>query len=256
MACRWAILGVVVCCAGLLPAVAAARALAAEEYTFQVTSTADAHDAAPGQPLCATNTSTCTLRAAVEAASAFPAGTVITVDIPAGTYDLTLGSLDAGANTIIFDGAGAASARIDARGDSRILQVKSAASVTIRGLTLAGGNADGYGGAVLNAGQLTVVHSDFSDDTATSGGALANAGGSMRILDSDFTGDNDGGGYGGGAIQNGGISDLPGSVSVTDSMFARDWAGGDGGAILNGQNGQPPTSDAARRVSRSLRSLK
>jgi CSLREA domain-containing protein len=253
---REVILSVVVCCAGLLPAVTTAHALAADEYTFHVTSTADAHDAEPGEPICATGTGTCTLRAAVEAASALPSGTTVTVEIPAGTYDLTLGSLDARANTVILNGAGAASALIDARGRSRILQVMPAASVTIRGLTLTGGSVAGYGGAVLNAGQLLVAHSDFRDDTAASGGALSNAGGSTRILDSDFTGDNDGGGYGGGAIQNGGISNLPGSVSVTDSVFAHDWAGGNGGAILNGQNGQPPAAGAARRVSRSLAALR
>jgi predicted outer membrane repeat protein len=247
---RVVILAAVIGCWALLPANAAGHTVTARDYTFNVTSTADAHDAYQGEPVCATRTRTCTLRAAVEAASALAAGAVVTVHVPAGIYDLTLGSLDAGANVIILDGASAASTVISARSASRVLKVAPAASVTIDRLTLTRGNAGGgVGGAVLNDGQLLVVRSDFRDDSADSGGALSNAGGVMRIEDSDFADDNDDSGDGGGAIQNGGIADLPGSVSVTGSTFSHDQAGADGGAILNGQNGQPPGPDA--RASRS-----
>ena len=69
-------------------------------FVFRVDTTADVHDANPGDGLCRTSFGTCTLRAALEEADAFPAGSAITVDVPAGTYDLTLGSLTATANDV------------------------------------------------------------------------------------------------------------------------------------------------------------
>src|SRR6516164_8416253 len=74
--------------------------------TFAVTSTADSHDAHPGNGKCADSAGRCTLRAAVEAANAEPAGTSVSIKVPAGQYPLTLGSLDLTGNTISITGAG------------------------------------------------------------------------------------------------------------------------------------------------------
>src|ERR1700723_24029 len=65
----------------------------AATYSYTVNSTADSHDANPGNGICADSQGRCTLRAAIEAASADPSGSTITITVPAGTYALTLGTL-------------------------------------------------------------------------------------------------------------------------------------------------------------------
>jgi CSLREA domain-containing protein len=238
--------------AAVAPGVASARP--ATSYTYAVNSTADGHDANPGgSAACATTGGACTLRAAVEAASARAAGSDITIDLPAGTYDLSLGSLTVTANRVSIDGAGASSTVIDAGGASRDLAVDTGATVTLRRVAVAGGNAggDGYGGGVLNAGTLVVAYSTVSGDTAASGGGLSNAGGQLTVEYSVVSDDNDGGGYGGGGIQNGGITDLPGTVNVIDTTFSDDTASDDGGAILNGQNGHPDSIRTPAQAPRS-----
>ena len=98
-----AALPVLWCLAAATPATAHSS-----HFVFQVDSTNDAHDANPGDGVCRTSFDTCTLRAALEEGDALPAGSTITVDVPAGTYDLTLGSLEATANTVTVSGAGRA----------------------------------------------------------------------------------------------------------------------------------------------------
>ncbi len=62
--------------------------------SFQVSTTADGHDAHPGDGRCADRAGRCTLRAAVEEAAAQPPGTAVSIGLPAGSYGLRLGSLD------------------------------------------------------------------------------------------------------------------------------------------------------------------
>jgi hypothetical protein len=57
--------------------------------------------------------------------------------------------------------------------------------------------------------------------------------------------DNTAPGYGGGGIQNGGLHNVPGLVTVTDSAITGNSVGDDGGGILNGQNGHPATAHSA-----------
>jgi CSLREA domain-containing protein len=215
-------------------------------FVFRVDSTADAHDANPGDGACDTSTGTCTLRAALEEADALPAGSKVTVDVPAGTYDLSLGSLYATANEVTVAGAGRAVTVVTAKGASRDLFVGAGTTATVEGLMISGGNAgdSGYGGGIESAGTLTVERSVITANTATAGGGLANAGGTMVVTDSQVSG-NSGVNYGGGGINNGGILNAPGTVSVSHSTFTHNVSGGDGGAILNGQNGHPATSQAA-----------
>ncbi len=68
--------------------VAVLSAGAAAAATFNVDSTADGVDANPGDGVCATASATCTVRAAVMEANAWPGDDVIM--IPAGTYVLTI----------------------------------------------------------------------------------------------------------------------------------------------------------------------
>src|SRR5215469_14792431 len=105
--------------------------VAAATVTFTVTSTADSHDAHPGNGKCADSAGRCTLRAAVEAANAEPAGTSVAIKVPSGQYLLTLGSLDLTGNTIGIRGAGsgaiagtgAGSTVVQAKGAFRVVSV-------------------------------------------------------------------------------------------------------------------------------------
>jgi len=208
--------------------------------SFEVTTTADAHDAHPGAGRCADRAGRCTLRAAVEEAGARPPGTAVSIVLPAGTYPLTLGSLDFDGGPVSVAGAGARSAVIEATGRFRVLDVGSAATVTLSGVTITGGRpGDGsYGGGVLNTGHLSILSSIVTANRATAGGGVANAGGTLMLSHSSVTG-NHAPVYGGGGIQNGGIGNVAGTVEVTASTVAGNVSGGDGGGILNGQNGHP-----------------
>jgi CSLREA domain-containing protein/uncharacterized repeat protein (TIGR01451 family) len=115
--------------------------------TFTVNTTADG----PGE--CAVAGATCTLRAALTAATegTEPANTVV---VPAGTYDLTEGELNIGifeGGTVQVVGAGARKTIIDAGGTSRVLQSK-AATTEIEGLALTGGAATETGGEYAGDG--------------------------------------------------------------------------------------------------------
>jgi CSLREA domain-containing protein len=212
----------------------------AAAVTFQVNSFNDSHDAHPGDGRCADSVGVCSLRAAIEEASAEPAGTTATILLQAGQYSLTLGSLDFMANTIAVTGAGRFATIVTGPGNFRLAIVRPGAVVTLRGMMLTGGNAgqSGYGGAVLNAGHLTVASAMVTDNSAAAGGGLANSGGSLTVVGSEVS-VNDALFYGGAGIQNGGLRNLPGTVKIVGSTIDANTAGGDGGGILNGQNGHP-----------------
>ncbi len=216
------------------------------KFVFQVDSTTDAHDANPGDGACRTSFDTCTLRAALEEADALPAGSTITVDVPAGAYDLSLGSLEATADTVIVSGAGRAATVVTAGGASRVLFVGAGATVTVDGLTISHGNAgnSGYGGGIESVGILTVDHTVITGNKAAAGGGLANAGGTLTVEHSEISQNTDSG-YGGAGINNGGPRNVPGTVTIEHSTLTDNFGGGDGGAILNGQNGHPATAEAA-----------
>src|SRR5215471_15349528 len=88
-------------------AVAAGRPAA--RLTYEVTTTADTHDAHPGDGRCADSSGQCTLRAAVEEAAAQPPHTAVSITLPAGTYPLILGSLDFDSGPVSVAGAAARS---------------------------------------------------------------------------------------------------------------------------------------------------
>lgn len=231
-----------------------AAPVAAATVTFTVNSTADSHDAHPGNGKCADRAGRCTLRAAVEEASAEPAGTSVTIKVRSGQYLLTLGSLDLTGNTIHITGAGsgaiagtgAGSTVVQAKGAFRVVDVGAAAKATLSQLTITGGNAGntGYGGGVYNAGKLTISLCVVKGNKAVAGGGITNAGGTLTVTGSTVSG-NHAPVYGGGGIQNGGLQNLPGLVTVTDSTVSGNITGGDGGGILNGQNGHPASAHSA-----------
>jgi CSLREA domain-containing protein len=249
---------------GLTAGAAAAHDPPATRLSFTVTTTADAHDTNPGDGRCAASTGQCTLRAAVEEAVAQPRGTAVSITLPAGTYPLTLGSLDFDGGPVSVAGAGARAAVIEATGRFRVLEVGSAATVTLSGVTITGGRPQGarYGGGVLNTGHLQVIDSIVTANMATAGGGIANAGGTVILSRSSVTG-NTAPVYGGGGIQNGGFRNVAGTVEVIASIVTGNVSGGDGGGILNGQNGRPgrpgrpatPVRSACAWIPRCARSM-
>jgi predicted outer membrane repeat protein len=88
-------------------------------------------------------------------------------------------------------GPGADKLTIDANGLSRVFSINSGVQTTISGLTITDGQVTGtnYGGAIRNAGDLTLNSVVVSDNhSAINGGAVYNAVGSkLRVEDSTFT---------------------------------------------------------------------
>ncbi len=74
--------------AAWVPGVAQGQASA---LSFTVNTTADAHDAHPGDGKCADAAGQCTLRAALEEADASPPGGTVSINVPAG-YNLSTDS--------------------------------------------------------------------------------------------------------------------------------------------------------------------
>ena len=96
-----------------------------------------------------------------------------------GVIVLRLGELPIVRDALILDGPGAGALAIDGAGQSRILDVQGAPSAIVSGLTLQNGDAANYrtgGGAIYNAGQLTVTQCVLANNNASffEGGAIYN----------------------------------------------------------------------------------
>ena len=144
-------------------------------------------------------------------------GTIALADIlPDITDDVTISGLGTGVATI--DGSGIAG------GIAPLLT--TSANVTLQFLTFANGtNTAGAGGAIRNTGDLTVNLSDFLNNAAVSGGAIANDGGSLTVFGATFTGNT--------ATGAGGAVFTSGSASFANTTFTDNTAGGAGGAIAS-----------------------
>ncbi len=230
----------------------------ASSLSFTVNTTADAHDAHPGDGKCADTAGQCTLRAALEEADASPPGSTVTITVPAGTYGLTLGSLTAGTATgrlnVTVGGAGAANTVVAATGRFRVLTVAGKGTTgLLENLEVTGGKAgpNSYGGGIYSQGVLTLSHDALTGNTAGAGGGVANAGGTLTVTGSTIT-DNNGGEFGGGGIQNGGPKNVPGTVVVLSSTISGNVTRNEGGGIFSGQNGHPAAAGQAAVAPRRL----
>ena len=172
-----------------LPLVVMARRApaAATVLTFSVTSTADSHDAHPGDGVCADAAGQCTLRAAVEEANAQPAGSALRVTVPAGTYGLTRGTLQLTATTLTLTGAPSSTTIISGNKTSTVLAISSTVRATLSQVTLTGGGnkGSGHGSGIYNAGTLTLTNSTVSGNVG--GGGIYNTG-TMRVTYSTVSG--------------------------------------------------------------------
>jgi large repetitive protein len=165
---------------------------------FVVNSTSDAVDANPGDGICATASSACTVRAAVQEANTLPGADTIT--IPAGTYTIRIatGATDAAFGDIdILDpltiiGAGAASTILDG-GDppigappaalalDRLFEIHpTAGNVSLSRLTIREGWSSANGGGIANTSpgtlRLESVAVTGNDSEVEGGGVFHDAG--------------------------------------------------------------------------------
>jgi hypothetical protein len=210
--------------------------------------------------LCTAAANDCSLRGAVTFANTVP-GT--TINLPAGTYSLTIsgagegfsgnnaiGDLDIRGNNTSIVGAGAGATTIQQTVTARVIEVNpflvAAFNFSISGVTLSGGQENaGVGGGAIISGSVnnttTVTDCVISGNSATGGGTfggggICNTGGNLNISGTTFSGNSTSGS--GGAISYS-AGDLlgrasVGSMTVTSSSFSSNTAqsvAAGGGAI-------------------------
>ncbi len=232
--------------------VAPAFAIAASVLT--VDTTVDAHEAGAAPPgTCSAAApaveGTCSLRAAIETANL--AGTAFTINVPNGSYPLSLGQL------VITDAAGVSiigglsqSTIIDGSGQAdRVLQLSgSGAQAQLSNLTLTGGTAPtgtgaidpGWGGGIsvyTTNGSLVLNNVSVVGNSASMGGGGIDNFGRLWATDtsmtSNFVTDTNDTWSGGGGLDN----EDTGSASLTNTFFldnSIDGTGGGNGSMASG----------------------
>lgn len=190
------------------------------------------------------------LRQAILDANAAGGADVIEFNSPtAGTITLTSGELVV-TDSLSILGPGAGIIAIHGNDASRIFRFDSGTS-TISGLRVTGGLAFN-GGAIRNAGTLTINNSTITQNqsNAGGGGAIDNTG-TLSVTNSTISGNNAGIGDGGAirssgtvtivnstissnqAIGGGGVANFGVSMSIRNSTITQNTATVDGAAILN-----------------------
>jgi hypothetical protein len=154
-------------------AIAATLALApaANAATFQVDTDADVAMANAADCTDANTGTPCSVRDALAAAAGSDEDD--TIDVPAGHYVLTGGSLETtGAFDVTIAGAGAAVTTLDGDDLSRVVTL--GAKTTIEGVTIRDGRDAGLGGGILaDQGALVLRDSVVESNDAEEGGGIA-----------------------------------------------------------------------------------
>ncbi len=211
---------------------------------LDVDSTQDSPDAKPGDGQCVSKAGGCTLRAAVEEANATTLSD--TINVPAGTYLLSVpsgggpdfaqsGSLVLNGEVQIL-GGDAASTIVDGGGKLRVFETVKDSTISLMGLTIQNGLADGAnGGGVLNRGHLKLADVTLKSNRSKgdplsasgNGGALANdTDGTANLLNVRVEG-NTADGRGGGIANGGDLQIMNSTISGNSSLTD------DGGGIQN-----------------------
>lgn len=170
-----------------------------KEVTIEVDTTEDTHDADPNDGKCQDSSGHCSLRAALEHAGTLPleenAFLRVKIILPEGEYGLTesLGLDFTEGVEVVLEGAGQERTVLDGQGSVRLLQVSRGTKATVKGMTLRGGLAQAEGGepppdeeapsnlpfaggAIHNAGELTLKSVRIEGSKAAYGGAIYNNG--------------------------------------------------------------------------------
>ncbi|HZH03025.1 MAG TPA: choice-of-anchor Q domain-containing protein [Myxococcaceae bacterium] len=215
--------------------------------TYQVDSTADSVDANPGDDVCKDAQGRCTLRAAIMEANAKPSAERI--ELPAGTYRLTLPAAQGGGplvieNSVTLRGASASSTVIDAAavsydggqgcpasGPERRVLLINGGTVALSYLTLQGGLAQNGGGIYVDRGQLEITDAVIRRNVAfTGGGGLLNRRGVVRVRRTSVVENCAVGAFGGGLN-----NQSNGELWVYESLIARNHSNRAGGIRNDGQ---------------------
>lgn len=197
----------------------------AQAYSIRVTTTGDGPGTcapASGQVVCTT------LRGAVAQANALVTDDHIFFDnsLIGSTITLTQGQLSIANNgTLIIYGS---DTTISGNNASRVLHIQSGTTVTLRDLTIANGNGDGYGGGgIFNYGILTLENVTVRDnrtDRNSGGGGIVNIG-TLSLLRSTISNNHS-------VSSGGGIYNQEGATLITrHSTISGNSAAGSGGGI-------------------------
>ncbi len=149
-------------------------------------------------------------------------------------------------------GLGTATTTIDADGIDRVFHIlASSGTIEFSGLTIQGGNSDGDGGGVFNAGAATVVL-----DTVTiqnnqvvglgeDGGGIANTGGGQVNMTNSIVANNAATNTITGTANGGGIFNTSntGKLTIAQSTLSDNTTTGDGGGIYNQISGEVTLTD-------------
>lgn len=144
---------------------------------FIVNTTADTHDAIPGDGICADSNGACSLRAAIEETNALTTTDVI--DLPAGAYLLSEGELLV-TDSLTLTGDSPQDTIIDAQSNSRVFHMDDSLTynqiqVLISGVTVQGGSIFGayqYGGGMFNTENLILLNSIVKNNYGANGGGI------------------------------------------------------------------------------------
>jgi CSLREA domain-containing protein len=154
-------------------------------------------------------------------------------DVPR-TIALTSGEIEAPANRrVMVAGPGSSKLTLNGNNQSRVFSISEGASLTLAGITIAGGNGSGtanfgHGGGVLNMGELDLADSVVRDNSATgNGGGIASYNGKLTSTNSVVTRNT------AQALDGGGLYLRQGSASISNSTINANSAGQSGGGIHN-----------------------
>ena len=170
----------------------------------------------------------CSLRGAIAVANSGD-----TINIPAGTYTLTLDAELSIDKNLTLNGAGSGDTIIQvatssADATSRVFNI-TGVTVAISGVAVQNGNTGDDGDGILNSGTLTLTNSTVSGNTASNeGGGIFNYG-TLTLTNSTVSGNT--------ASRDGGGILNTGTMTLTDSTVSGNIASGSfnagGGGILN-----------------------
>ena len=197
---------------------------------FTVNSIVDARDTVPGDGACTTSAGACSLRAAIEETNALPGPD--SVNIPTGSYSITLGNGDDDAergdfdvtDTLTIAGSGQTSTTIDGNASDRVFDVHESASLDMSAVTIRNGNINSQGGGIRSEGTLTLTNVTISDNIGKDGGGVSvrKNGSTATFTRVTFLRNS--------ADKGGGLHAKDSTVvSVSDTTFAENTASKDGG---------------------------